>query len=64
MIQMPTAATAQAIEEGKKRLREFLEESQGGKQAIAMRAGEGKDDVRLGRLNGAGREVEEEVDEI
>ena len=35
---MANAASAQALEEGKKRLREFLEASDTGRQAIAMSA--------------------------
>lgn len=33
---MANAASAQALEEGKKRLREFLESSETGRQAIGM----------------------------
>ncbi|KAL8634603.1 MAG: hypothetical protein Q9228_007801 [Teloschistes exilis] len=33
---MANAASAQALDEGKKRLREFLEESNTGRQAMAM----------------------------
>ena len=62
MYQMANAASAQALEEGKKRLREFLEESNAGRQAIAM---SGQDDVRMRKLNGHGKAVvEEEEDEI
>lgn len=39
MMKMADAASRQAIEEGKKRLREFLEASDTGRQAIAMSAG-------------------------
>ena len=62
MYQMANAASAQALEEGKKRLREFLEESNAGRQAIAM---SGQDDVQMRKLNGYGKaSVEEEDDEI
>ncbi len=61
MYQMANAASAQALEESKKRLREFLEESSAGRQAVAMGGG---DDVRMRKLNGHGREEEEDVDEI
>jgi hypothetical protein len=36
MFNMANAASAQALEEGKKRLREFLESSETGRQAIGM----------------------------
>jgi hypothetical protein len=39
IIKMADAASRQALEEGKKRLREFLEASDTGRQAIAMSAG-------------------------
>lgn len=62
MYQMANAASAQALEEGKKRLREFLEESNAGRQAMAM---SGQDDIQLRKLNGHGKAaVEEEEDEI
>lgn len=62
MYQMANAASAQALEEGKKRLREFLEESNAGRQAMAM---SGQDDVQMRKLNGHGKAaVEEEDDEI
>ena len=67
MYQMANAASAQALEEGKKRLREFLEESQAGRQAVAM---SGQEDVLMRKLNGNGKRVgkvdagEEEDEEI
>ena len=63
MYQMANAASAQALEEGKKRLREFLEESNAGRQAVAM---SGQDDVQMRKVNGHGKAVvvEEEEDEI
>ena len=61
MIQMTNAASAQALEEGKKRLREFLEQSDTGRQAMAM---SGRDDIPLRKLNGGERVVEEEDDDI
>ena len=53
---MVNAASAQAIEEGKKRLREFLEENQGGGERIQMR--------NLNGGKGVGAVEEEEGDEI
>ena len=63
MLNMANAASHQALEEGKKRLREFLEASDTGRQAIAMA---GQDDVPMQNLNGKGRraEVEDEDEEI
>ena len=60
---MANAASAQALEEGKKRLRDFLEESNAGRQAMAM---SGQDDVQMRKLNGHGKAAveEEEDDEI
>lgn len=49
MIKMANAATAQAVEEGKKRLRDFLEASDAGRQAIAMSSG--NDTYEMSRLN-------------
>lgn len=39
---MTNAASAQALEEGKKRLRDFLESSETGRQAIGMTASPGE----------------------
>lgn len=58
---MTNAASAQAMEEGKKRLREFLEQSDTGRQAMAM---SGRDDIPMRKLNGGGGIVEEEEDDI
>ena len=47
---MAEAASQQALDEGKKRLREFLEASDTGRQAIAMsRRG---DEFEMHRMNG------------
>lgn len=61
MLQMANAASAQALEEGKKRLREFLEASDTGRQAIAM---SGQDDVHMQKLNGNGKRIDDEDDDI
>lgn len=63
MLQMTNAASQQALEEGKKRLREFLEASDTGRQAIAM---SGQEDVLMQKLNGHGKSVggQEDDDEI
>lgn len=41
MLNMANAASSQALEEGKKRLREFLESSDTGRQAMGMTMGNG-----------------------
>ena len=54
MLQMANAASAQALEEGKKRLREFLESSDTGRQAIAM---SGREGIPMHKLNGQGKKI-------
>lgn len=60
MLSMANAASAQALEEGKKRLREFLEASEGAGQVgqrrpMAMPAlGE---EIPMRKLNGRGKSV-------
>lgn len=63
MFQMTNAASAQAIEEGKKRLREFLEASDTGRQAMAM---SGHEDIKMQKLrsNGSAAPGEDEDDDI
>lgn len=58
---MTNAASAQAVEEFKKRLREFLENSEAGRQALNM---SGTDDIELKKLSANGkRSTEVESDE-
>ncbi|KAL9110887.1 MAG: hypothetical protein Q9227_004687 [Pyrenula ochraceoflavens] len=68
MIKMANAASAQAVQEGKKKLREFLEESQTGREALAMSSGSGSgEEYEMGRVRrrgGAGDGEDEEGDEI
>ncbi len=64
MYQMANAASQQALEEGKKRLREFLEASDTGRQAMAMSS---EDGIKMQKLNGHGKAAkptEEEDDDI
>jgi hypothetical protein len=63
---MANAASAQALEVSKERLREFLESSESGRQAMAMSGNEPRrDNIRMDRLNGGGKKVEEEdLDDI
>lgn len=61
MLQMTNAASAQALEEGKKRLREFLEASDTGRQAMAM---SGQESTPMRKLNGHGKTADgEEIDD-
>ena len=60
IISMTNAASQQALEEFKKRLREFLETSDTGRQAIAM---SGVEDFKMQKLNGHGRAAVEEEDD-
>jgi protein SEY1 len=58
---MANAASAQALEVSKERLREFLESSESGRQAMAMSGNESRrENIRMDRLNGGGKKVEEE----
>lgn len=61
MLNMANAASAQALDEGKRRLREFLEASETGRQAMAMPVN-GGDDIQIRKLNGSGRASEETED--
>ena len=63
ILKMTNAASQQALEEGKKRLREFLESSDTGRQAIAMSGQEGMIMEKLD-MNGKKAAVEEEDEEI
>lgn len=69
MIRMGNAASAQAMEVGKERLREFLESSESGRQAMAMSGNQPRgESVRMNRLNGSGKKDEdaemEDLDDI
>lgn len=67
MIRMANAASAQAVEIGKEKLREFLENSETGRQAIGMSGREDSDGISLNTLDGRGRRktaVEDEDDDI
>jgi hypothetical protein len=57
MLKMADAASKQALEELKKRLREFLEASDTGRQAMAMSAGE---EYEMSSLNRGGKKAEDE----
>ncbi|KAF2031608.1 root hair defective 3 GTP-binding protein [Setomelanomma holmii] len=63
MARMANAASAQALEVGKERLRDFLESSESGRQAMAMSGNQPRNEsVRMDRLNGDGKKKVEEED--
>jgi hypothetical protein len=64
---MANAASAQAIEIGKEKLREFLESSDTGRQAIGMKGREDTDNISLNTLDSRGKRattVDEDDDDI
>ncbi|KAF7594670.1 Dynamin-like GTPase that mediates homotypic ER fusion [Aspergillus hancockii] len=67
IIKMTEAASNQAVAEGKKRLREFLESSDTGRQAIAMstQGGSGRvgEEHEMSRLNKQGKSATADQDE-
>ncbi|KAL2006012.1 hypothetical protein VTN00DRAFT_9666 [Thermoascus crustaceus] len=66
ILKMVEAASNQALEEGKRRLRDFLESSDTGRQAIAMSAGAGKrkEEYEMSNLNGNGTKAEGAGDDL
>lgn len=69
MLRMANAASTQAVEIGKEKLREFLENSETGRQAIGMPARSDSDNVSMNTLDSRGRrktavESGDEDDEI
>lgn len=71
MLRMANGAFDEALKVGKERLRDFLADSEVGRQAIAMGAAGGDGgrdgDIKLRRLDSRGKarsEEEEEEDEI
>lgn len=64
MARMADAASKQAVEIGKEKLREFLESSDTGRQAMEM-SGRGQrrgDDIRMDNLNGDGKKKPDDDD--
>jgi len=55
MIRMANAASQQAVEVGKERLREFLESSDTGRQAMAMGSRTDSDGISLNTLDSRGK---------
>ena len=60
---MTNDGSTQALEVGKERLRDFLESSESGRQAMAMSSGQTRgESVRMDRLNGDGKKKRDEDD--
>jgi hypothetical protein len=72
ILRMSNTMYSQAMEIAKEKLREFLESSDAGRQAIAMsgsenqarRVGDSTDGIKMATLDGEGKRVDEEEDEI
>ncbi|GAM83715.1 hypothetical protein ANO11243_017040 [Dothideomycetidae sp. 11243] len=64
MIRMANAASAQAVEIGKEKLRDFLQETETGRQAIAMSSGvdrrNGKEEIEMRNLSSKSKGEDEE----
>lgn len=63
MMKMADAASRQALEEGKKRLREFLESSDTGRQAMAMSANATGEEYEMTSLKSKKKAADEGEDE-
>ena len=69
MMRMTNAASAQALEIGKEKLREFLADTETGRQAMAMTSsgGQGGNAYRMDTLDGLGKKAtpaDDDDDEI
>lgn len=67
ILKMTEAASHQALEEGKRRLRDFLEASDTGRQAIAMseRAGStGKEEYEMSDRQKGGAKANDDLDDL
>lgn len=62
MLRMTNAASSQAVEIGKEKLREFLESSDAGRQALAMK-GRDDDAISLNTLDSRGKRKPAEEDD-
>lgn len=63
MIRMANAASSQAVEIGKEKLREFLESSEGRREAIGMKPRADSDSISLNTLDSRGKKMRVEEDE-
>jgi hypothetical protein len=67
ILRMVNAASNQAVEIGKEKLREFLENSDTGRQAIGMKSREDSDSISLNTLDSRGKRnpaAEDDDDDI
>ena len=67
MARMANAASTQALDIGKERLRDFLESSDTGRQAMRMadqQNGRRGESVRMDRLNGDGKKHDDDVTDL
>lgn len=67
MLRMANAASAQAVEIGREKLREFVENSETGRQAMGISGRTDSDSISLNTLNSRGRKAStlgDEDDEI
>lgn len=62
MVQMANAASNQAVEIGKEKLRDFLESNETVRQAIAMPARQGSTGISMDRLDSQGKKAQDEGD--
>ena len=64
MMQMANAASNQAVEIGKERLRDFLENNETARQALAMPArGRDSDSISMDTLDNRGKKKDHSVDD-
>ncbi len=67
MLRMANAASAQAVEISKEKLREFLESSDTGRKAIGIKGRDDSDNISLNTLDSRGKRmatVEDDDDDI
>lgn len=70
MLKMTEAASQQALVEGKRRLREFLESSDTGRQAIAMSASDRagspgrKEEYEMSDMQNRGSKAKDDLDDL
>lgn len=63
MLRMANGAADEALKVGKERLRDFLADSEMGRQAIAMGGGDSASDIKLRSLDRTGKEVDDGDDD-
>lgn len=65
MLRMANAASAQAVEIAKEKLREFVQETEIGRQAIGLNGRDDSDSISLNTLDSKGKKalIEDEEDD-